>query len=219
MEIIKNWLLNDEKILWENITYSKFDDNYSLLIAILIFFFFYIIFFVALRSSDFIFLPMFNSIFLMVTSLFLFVISLKIYTFLKDKKNGQLKWKDFKKYQKFAILTNKRWIQKDLTVIYLEDTDDLVKNVEHYKDIVLVNLEAIKLIEFTERKELGKWNYFISLYFSYNKKKPKKSVLGAHFSSRIQSPILLDSLQSVLKSKHVEINQVSKNYKISQFYY
>lgn len=85
--------------------------------------------------------------------------------------NGKI----LKNIKNFDILTNKRWIQKELSVIYLEDIDDLVKNVEYYKDIVLINLEVIKLIEFTERKELGKWYYFISLYFSYDKKNLRKA--------------------------------------------
>jgi hypothetical protein len=32
MELIKDWLLNDEKILWETLYYSKFDRRYSFLI-------------------------------------------------------------------------------------------------------------------------------------------------------------------------------------------
>lgn len=38
---------------------------------------------------------------------------------LKDMKKGQLTWNDFKKYEMITILTNKRWIQKDLGILKL----------------------------------------------------------------------------------------------------
>jgi len=214
MELIKDHLLNNEKLLWEIHNYSKFDRRYSFLIPFSCLFL-NIFFFVATRGLEVILYPLlftFNPIILIA-------IFVNIYTLLRDKKKGQLKWKDYKKYHTFAILTNKRWIQKDLYVIYIEDTDDIAKNVEQYKDIVFVNLDSIKLIEIIELKELGKWKYFISLYFSYNKKKPKKRSLGAWFSSKSPNQIIFNNLKTVLKMKHEEINQVNKNRKIYQFYY
>jgi len=214
MELIKDHLLNNEKLLWEKHYYSKFDRRYSFLISFS-FLFLNIFFFVVTRGLEVILYPLlftFNPI-------VLGAIFLDIYTLLRDKKKGQLKWKDYKKYHTFAILTNKRWIQKDLNVIYIEDTDDIAKNIEHYKDIVFVKLNSIKLIEITELKELGKWKYFVSLYFSYNKKKPKNKSLGAYISSKIPNQIIFHDLKTLLKTKHEEINQVNKNKKIYQFYY
>ena len=148
-----------------------------------------------------------------------FAIFISIYTFLRDKKKGQLEWKEYKRYHTFAILTNKRWIQKDLNVIDIKDTDDIAKNVEHYKDIVFVSLDSIKLIEILEHKELGKWKYFISLYFSYNKKKPKNGSLGAYISSKSPNQIIFQTLKTLPTIKHEEINRINKNKKIYQFYY
>jgi len=214
MELIKDHLLNNEKLLWEIHNYSKFDRRYSFLIPFLCLFL-NIFFFVATRGLEVILYPLLFSF----NPIILIAIFVNIYTLLRDKKKGQLKWKDYKKYHTFAILTNKRWIQKDLYVVYIEDTDDIAKNIEHYKDIVFVNLDSIKLIEIIELKELGKWKYFISLYFSYNKKEPKKRSLGAWFSSKSPNQIIFNNLKTVLKIKHEEINQVNKNRKIYQFYY
>lgn len=214
MELIKDRLLNNETLLWENHYYSKFDRRYSFLIPFS-FLFLNIFFFVASRGLGvilYLLLFIFNPI--VLGTLFL-----SIYSILRDMKRGQLKWKDFKKYHTFASLTNKRWIQKDLNVIYIKDTDDIAKNVEHYKDIVFVNLNSIKLIEIIELKELGKWKYFISLYFSYNKKKPKNESLGAYISSKSPNQVILNNLKTVLTMKHEEINQVRKNKKIYQFYF
>ena len=214
MELIKDHLLNNEQLVWENHYYSKFDQRYSFLITSS-FLFLNIFFFVVTRGLEVILYPLlftFNPIVLAA-------IFLNIYTLLRDKKKGQLKWKDYKKYHTFAILTNKRWIQKDLNVIYIKDTDDIAKSIEHYKDIVFVKLNSIKLIEITELKELGKWKYFISLYFSYNKKKPKNKSLGAYFSSKIPNQIIFHNLKTLLQTKHEEINQVNKNKRIYQFYY
>ncbi|MFX0002809.1 MAG: hypothetical protein ACFE9C_07435 [Candidatus Hodarchaeota archaeon] len=215
MELIKDRLLNNENILWENHHYSKFDQRYSFSIDILMILFFNIIFFILLGE-----LVIYLFSFLLAGNLiFPFMILSHVYTFLRDKKKGQLKWKDFKKYHMFAILTNKRWIQKDLNVIYIKDTDDLAKSVEHYKDIVFIKLESIKLIEITERKELGKWKYFISCYFSYDKKKSEKNEFGTYFSSKIQNQILFDNFHTLIKPKHEEIDQIRKNHKIFKFYY
>jgi hypothetical protein len=214
MELIKDHLLNNETLLWENHHYSKFDRRYSFLIPIS-FLFLNIFFFAASRGLGVIFYPLmfiFNPI--VLGTLFL-----SIYALLRDMKRGQLKWKDFKKYHAFAILTNKRWIQKDLDVIYMKDIEDNAKNVEQYKDIVFVTLNSIKLIEIIELKELGKWKYFISLYFDYNKNKPKNESLGAWFSSKSPNQIIFNKLKTLLTMKHEEINQVSKNKKIYHFYY
>ena len=214
MELIKDRLLNNETLLWENHRYSKFDRRYSCVIPFSALFL-NIFFFVASRGLEVIFYPLLFTF----NPLILVAIFICIYSLLRDKKKGQLKWKDFKKYHTFAILTNKRWIQKDLNVIYIKDTDDIAKNIEHYKDIVFVNLDSIKLIEIVELKELGKWKYFISLYFSYNKKKPKYRSLGAWFSSKSPNQIIFNNLKTLLEMKHEEINQVSKNKKIFHFYY
>ena len=213
MELIKDRLLSNEKLLWENHSYSKFDQRYSILIPIP-FLFLNIFFFVATRGLEVILYP----ILFMFNSTILVVIVISIYTLVRDKKKGQLEWSDYKKYHSFAILTNKRWIQKDLNVIDIKDTDDMAKNVEHYKDIVFVNLDSIKLIEIIELKELGKWKYFISLYFSYNKKKPKNGSLGAYISSKSPNQIIFQTLKTLLTMKHEEINQENKNKKLYQFY-
>ena len=214
MELIKDRLLDDETLLWENHYYSKFDRRYSFLIPFS-FLFLNIFFFEASRGLGVIFYPLmfiFNPI--VLGTLFL-----SIYALLRDMKRGQLKWKDFKKYHAFAMLTNMRWIQKDLNVLYMKDTEDIAKSVEHYKDIVFVNLNSIKLIEIIELKELGRWKYFISLYFSYNKKKPKKGSLGAYISSKSPNQLIFNNLKPLFEMKHEEINQVSKNKKIYHFYY
>ncbi|MEJ2294558.1 MAG: hypothetical protein P8Y23_07280 [Candidatus Lokiarchaeota archaeon] len=213
MELIKDHLLSNETLLWETHSYSKFDQRYSILIPIP-FLFLNIFFFVATRGLEVILYPLL----FMFNSTISVVIVISIYILVRDKKNGQLEWSDYKKYHSFAILTNKRWIQKDLRVIDMKDTDDHAKNVEHYKDIVFVSLDSIKLIEIIEQKELGKWKYFISLYFSYNKKKPKNGSLGAYISSKSPNQIIVQTLKTLLTIKHEEINQVHKNKKIYQFY-
>ena len=214
MELIKDRLLSNEKLLWENHSYSKFDQRYSILIPIP-FLFLNIFFFVATRGLEVILYPLL----LTFNPIIFFAIFISIYTFLRDKKKGQLEWKEYKRYHTFAILTNKRWIQKDLNVIDIKDTDDIAKNVEHYKDIVFVSLDSIKLIEILEHKELGKWKYFISLYFSYNKKKPKNGSLGAYISSKSPDQIIFQTLKTLPTIKHEEINRINKNKKIYQFYY
>jgi hypothetical protein len=214
MELIKDRLLSNEKLLWETHSYSKFDPRYSILIPIS-FLFLNIFFFVATRGLEVILFPLL----LTFNPIVLVAIFISIYTLVRDKKKAQLQWKEYKKYHTFAILTNKRWIQKDLNVIYIKDTDDIAQNVEHYKDIVFVNLDSIKLIEIIELKEFGKWKYFISLYFSYNKKKLKNGSLGAYISSKSPNQIIVQTLKTLLTIKHEEINQVHKNKKIYQFYF
>ena len=218
METIKNLLFPNEQILWENISKLKVGYKYrfSVIFCSILFFngFFLIVFNkpILLEFLVFPFLLAFNLIFFII-----FIVEL--YSTLRDKKKGKLKWRDLKKYKTIAILTDKRWIQKDLRVMYIKDEENGIERIQHYKDVVIVKLEFIKFIQITEFKELGKWKYNISLYLSYDKKKQKNNYLGLNFSSKIQFQTLFENLQHLIKTKNEEIEKIRTNMKIYRLYY
>ncbi len=202
MKDITNLLLNDEKMLWEHIKSLKFDFRHRLsgiiLIGIIFNVFFLIYFWTYL-------LPYFHLLYfilivpLMINSIFILGVFLELYATIRDKKIGQLRWKDLKKYTTIVVLTNKRWIQKDLKVIHTKNNKSVIERIEHYKDIVFIKLEFIKLIQITEFKEIGKWKYWVSLYLSYDKTGPKKNYLGVHFTSKIRFQNLLENLKALFQ--------------------
>ena len=135
-------------------------------------------------------------------------------------KKGQLTWKDLNKYETKCILTNKRWIQKDLNVLKFKYSDYSMGDIEHYKDFVLIKLELIKLIEITEYKEFGKMKYILSLYFSYDKRFPRKVFLGTKFqTSKDQFQILIKNIKRVMELKREETHQRKLGSNIYYFYF
>ncbi len=224
MESIKNLLFKDEKVLWEETHHIKLDERLRFVILILMLILMNLFILIPLRNLS---LPialesLFRYFLIILITMNVLMSAMLLFSFfgtLKDMKKGQLTWKDLKKYEMISILTNKRWIQKDRGVIFLKDKGYSTGDIEHYKDFVFIKLELIKFIELTEVKDLGKMKYWIKLYFSYDKKKPKGEILGTNFSSTDQFLILLDNIKGVLKIKHEENDQVNKNMKKYRFYY
>ena len=134
-------------------------------------------------------------------------------------KKGHLTWKDLNRYETRCILTDKRWIQKDLGVLEFKYSDYSMGDIEHYKDFVLIKLELIKLVEITEYKEFGKMKYILSLYFSYDKRLPKKVSLGCGFTSENEFQILIKHITRVLEVKREETHHRKSGSNVYNFYF
>ncbi|MFX0135511.1 MAG: hypothetical protein ACFFDN_17840 [Candidatus Hodarchaeota archaeon] len=65
----------------------------------------------------------------------------------KRQLTPKLTLEELKKYEDIFVLTNKRWIQKNLDFNFKFDISKYPKNVlERHRDIITVNLDSIKMI-------------------------------------------------------------------------
>ncbi|MFX1257761.1 MAG: hypothetical protein ACFFAN_07880 [Promethearchaeota archaeon] len=218
MEIIEKSLYENEKILWRNTRYEK-----QHLILIFLMVMIPLIF----GNIFFIFLSI-NAVYYYLV--FVFIIDGVIIPFivveyirdLKEKKKGKLSWKDLNKHQNITILTNKRWIQKDLSFLRLDFEKYSKKGMELHRDIAFINLNLIKFIEVHESRLKDKDYYAISLYFSYNKKEPEGIQLRTLFRSTHSTPKyeeFLKSIKKILQIKKEEHNEIAKSLKYYYLYF
>ncbi len=200
-----NHLLSSENILWETSHRAKFDERlrYLPIICMLVFVNLLFIYY-PIQIGAYFLLPIMLSIGIFMDLVIIAVTLTSFFSTRRDMKKGQLTWKDLNKYETKCILTDKRWIQKGLDIAKLKDTDYSIGDIEHYKDFVLIRLELIKHIEITEYKEFGKMKYILSLFFSYDKRLPKKVFLGIKFSSEDQFQILINNIKRVMEVKREE---------------
>lgn len=159
MERITQYLKEDEKILWECHQRSNLL-FFPILIFLFSIFFFLINFFTTFPNLIFSKNPSTRTIFFfwfwnVGTAIFLFI---GFYSIFKKKKNTQLKFKNFSKYENIFVLTNKRYIQKVYYQnLHVKESLYSKEALEKHGDIVFVNLDYIKtfivdqdgIVEFT----------------------------------------------------------------------
>ncbi|MFW9968918.1 MAG: hypothetical protein ACFFDF_01875 [Candidatus Odinarchaeota archaeon] len=161
MESIRKYIKDDEKVLFQrslinpahkkNIKAMIIIGGISLLLIIPI------IICLILRSTYIYYFIM--SILLIITSVVFGFISLGLYLpYYMYMKVLQLDFNQIKQYKDIYILTNKRWIQKSLDVLNINETIFPLEITKH-NDIIFIDFNQIKSI-FTQRKDSANSYFF-----------------------------------------------------------
>lgn len=95
--------------------------------------------------------------YLIVVSIFYTVIIIALGIFLREFKKGtkklDLKLIDLKNYNEIYILTNKRWIQKELNYSFLIDDSKFSPNIlNRIKDMMFIDLNYFKIASIQKRR-------------------------------------------------------------------
>ena len=165
MERIEQFLQDDEYILWK-----KFEvKNYLIRIPIVIFllgviitgialFFWYIpswegtsyLFFTNIEINPII---IYFSILSIFYTAIIIVIGISIREFKKGTKKLDLKLIDLKEYNEVYILTNKRWIQKELNYSFLIDDSKFSPDIlNRIQDMMFIDLNYFKIASIQKRR-------------------------------------------------------------------
>lgn len=172
-EEVKSELSPDEKILWEQKKISNGLSDLKSTMFTLIFISgsstFVILLYFLTSTIDFsdIWIPFLSFVFLfvfLISSIPLYMFLAEIIKYWKISKKLNVRIRDLKKYEEFTILTNKRWIQKSLSLIeydYVEYSNDLIL---FQKDVIFVNLRDINVIHTYSIRKKKKESFYIHSY-------------------------------------------------------
>jgi hypothetical protein len=165
MERIKHFLQEDECILWKKCQVK----NYLIRIPLVIFLLGIIItsialFFWYIPNWEGTFYIFYTNIeinpiisYLIVLSIFYTGITIALGVFIRDFKKGtkklDLKLIDLKNYNEIFVLTNKRWIQKELNYSYLIDDSKFSPDILcRIKDMTFIDLNNLKIASLQKRR-------------------------------------------------------------------
>lgn len=176
MEGIRNYLMKDEKVLWDFSEKSNLIRGKLAHIAIILFL---MVFFIAILiyiSPTFDWMAWYVVLLLILIPISLFVISifLKIKNFKEKMSKLQLSLKDLLKYNNYYAITKKRWIQKNYNLNCKIDFSKYPKgSIKQEKDVIFVDLEIIQVIYTFESHE-----NIIAFYVEYDKENPEDANFG-----------------------------------------
>lgn len=165
MERIKHFLQDDEYILWKKCQVKNYLIRIPLVISLLgiiiisiALFFWYIpnwegtfyLFYTNIEVNPIIF-------YLSIVSIFYTIIIIVLGIFLREFKKGtkklDLKLIDLKNYNEIYILTNKRWIQKELNYSFLIDDSKFSPDIlNRIKDMMFIDLNYFKIASIQKRR-------------------------------------------------------------------
>jgi len=153
MKPIEQYLLNDEKIIWQRSQINPANQKNTKAIFILSAISLTLIVPIVLLLINTALYPLFIAgILLTILSIAFGIVAFGIYlTYQKSMKKINLSFKQIKSYEDIYILTNKRWIQKSLDVLNfnVEVFPIKIKNVE---DVVFIDFEQIQSF-FSKRRD------------------------------------------------------------------
>ena len=165
MEQIKHFLQEDEYILWKKCQVRNYLIRFPLVISLLgiiitsiALFFWYIpnwegisyIFYTNIEVN-----PIIS--YLIILTIFYTAIIIVLGDFLREFKKStkklDLKLIDLKNYNEIYILTNKRWIQKELTYSFLIDDSKFSPDILYrIKDMMFIDLNNFKIESIQKRR-------------------------------------------------------------------
>ena len=171
MERIKHFLQEDEYILWKKCQVKNYLIRIPLVISLLVIiiisialFFWYIpnwegtsyIFYTNIEINPI-------TSYLIILSIFYTVIIIVLGDFFREFKKStkklDLRLIDLKNYNEIYILTNKRWIQKELSYSYLIDDSKFSPDILcRIKDMMFIDLNNLKITSIQK----GRSQYIIS---------------------------------------------------------
>ncbi len=163
MEIIKQFLHDDEYILWKKCQVKNYLIRFPLVISLLgiiiisiALFFWYIPIW---EGTFYVFKIEFNPIifYLSILSIFYTAIIIVLGDFFREFKKStkklDLKLIDLKNYDEIYILTNKRWIQKELNYSFLIDDSKFSPDILYrIKDVMFIDLNNFKIASIQKRR-------------------------------------------------------------------
>lgn len=218
MEKIRNNLEENEEILWS--TESTINLLFIIVtgIPLMIGSIFILLFLIPnlfqidyYFKSDYIFFGILRLVVLLVGIMAIIYIFYQTHIF---KKRGKLTWGEVLKYKEIAVLTNKRWIQKERRISRLKHRDKVEDKLELQGDIVFVDLKQIQAIKIIEMKKRA----YVNLYFDYSKITPKSLFLGVETKTRQSFDNLIAKIKSMFSIKRVEQIPSGKDRKEFIFY-
>jgi hypothetical protein len=163
MERIKHFLQDDEYILWKKCQVKNYLIRIPLVISLLgilitgiALFFWYI---PGWEGTFYIFNIEVNPIiiYLSILSIFYTGIIIVLGDFFREFKKGtkklDLKLIDLKNYDEIYVLTNKRWIQKELKYSFLIDDSKFSPDILYrIKDVMFIDLNNFKIASIQKRR-------------------------------------------------------------------
>jgi len=194
MERITNFLQDDENILWKKCQVKNYLIRIPLVISLLgiiitsiALFFWYIpswegisyIFYTNIEIN-----PIIS--YLIILSIFYTAIIIALGVFLREFKKGtkklDLKLIDLKNYNEIYILTNKRWIQKELNYSFLIDDSKFSPDILYrIKDMMFIDLNNFKIASIQKRR--SQYTIFFCINEPSNEDFNQKISLKLNFES------------------------------------
>ncbi|MCJ7647645.1 MAG: hypothetical protein MUP85_03430 [Candidatus Lokiarchaeota archaeon] len=198
MEIIKNSINNDEFVKWESFQIVNYRREFirsliittfliGLLMTLIGLFFWHVpswegTFYFAYTNIE---IPPLIIYFIIISIFYSFIAIVLVYTFVlitRGFRKVHLKLSDIRSYSLIHVLTNKRWIQKDLKSVVNFNENSLPSDVfSRINDMAFISLDCI------EKVSINKLRFRFGYIFIFHFKNTSDSVQYPIFTVRFKS--------------------------------